>query len=276
MPGNFFILAITTTVFGFTFAVVGCNKSDSPKKSEIAVTNSYLEAVVRDLLGKDISVLTLAEPGMCPGHFDIKPSQVQELRSSKLLIRFDFQKGLEAKLSRLSEGGLKFVQVCVAGGLCEPASYLSSCRQVAESLVEADMLTRKQANDRLAEIRGRIDRRQAWCRQQLDGFIDRPVIASVHQKAFCEWLGLKVVATFRGADVESVQQIDNAISAGQQAEVKLVIANLPEGKKVAEALAARLGARVVVFQNFPKAGNDFPYDDLLVGNVSELLKGIGR
>ncbi len=273
----FFTIVFIVTVFGFAISTVGCKKSDSHEKPEIAATNSYLEAAVRDLLGNDIPVLRLAGPGMCPGHFDIRPSQVQKLRNCRMLLRFDFQKGLESKLSNLSEDGLRFIEICVPGGLCEPPSYLSTCQQIAKILIEAGMLTPQRADERLAEINRRIDKKQKWCRQQLSGFTEIPVISSVHQEAFCRWLGLKVVATFSGADVGSVNQIDRAVCTGEKAGVKLVIANLPEGRKVADSLAKRLGANVVVFRNFPAAnGVDCSFDDLLTSNVSELAKEIGR
>jgi hypothetical protein len=99
-----------------------------------------------------------------------------------------------------------------------------------------------------------------------------PVITSVHQKDFCEWLGLNVVATFRAADTASVAEIDSAISAGKLAGIKLVIANLPEGRRTADALAERLNAHVVVFGNFPAlARGRVSFDDLLMGNVTALL-----
>ena len=47
----------------------------------IAASSSYLASAVRDVMGDDQSVLVLAEPGMCPGHFDLRPSQVRQLRS---------------------------------------------------------------------------------------------------------------------------------------------------------------------------------------------------
>lgn len=264
-------------LFIVAIVVTGCKKSDSRDKPDVAATNSYLGCAVKDILGTKTPVLLLSQPGMCPGHFDIRPSQVQKLRSCRMLFRFDFQKQLESKLSRLSKSGLRFFEICLSGGLCEPRSYLSTCRQVAESLVEAGLLTRQQADERLETIRLRLEKKQAWCHRQLSGYTDIPVISSVHQEAFCRWLGLKVIATFSGADVGSVNQIDRAVCTGEKAGVKLVIANLPEGRKVADALAHRLGAKVVVFKNFPAAnGANCSFDNLLTSNVSELVKGLGR
>ena len=55
--------------------------------------------------------------------------------------------------------------------------------------------------------------------------------------------------------------------------MKLIIANLPEGRRTADALAERLGACVVVFGNFPELNNArVSFDELLQGNVAALLR----
>jgi ABC-type Zn uptake system ZnuABC Zn-binding protein ZnuA len=111
----------------------------------------------------------------------------------------------------------------------------------------------------------------------VDGLKDTPVIVSVHQEAFCKWLGLRPVALFTGDDEAGVGQVDAAVKQGEQAGAKLVIANLPEGRRVADALAERLKAKVVVFGNFPALNNgQSSFDDLLKANVSALLEVAGK
>jgi ABC-type Zn uptake system ZnuABC Zn-binding protein ZnuA len=127
---------------------------------------------------------------------------------------------------------------------------------------------------RLQSITARLDSltRQSTNRVAQAGLAGQPVIASVHQSDFCAWLGLKVVASFRAADTSSVAEIDEAIRAGKFAEVKLIVANLPEGRRTADALAERLKARVAVFGNFPALEHGrVSFDDLLAGNVEALV-----
>jgi len=58
----------------------GCRDNrDEASGVEIAVSNSYLGSVVAELCGDDTDVLCLAPPGMCPGHFDISPLQVEQV-----------------------------------------------------------------------------------------------------------------------------------------------------------------------------------------------------
>jgi zinc transport system substrate-binding protein len=262
------------TICLLALGLLGCRPNRAPAPSQrLAVTNTYLESAARDLLGDAITVIRLAEPGMCPGHFDLRPSQMTDLQSCRLLLRFEFQKAIDGKL-RNGPGAPQIVVVATAGGLGDPATYLAACRQCAEAFVQAGWLTRADADTRLAAIAGRLDalagRLRAEVRQaNLAGV---PVLSSGHQQAFAQWLGLEVVATFRAADSARTREIDDAIAAGQNRVVKLIIANLPEGRRTADALAERLGARVAMFGNFPepRAGRVL-FDDLVSGNVAALV-----
>jgi len=262
--------------------LTACGRSDAPRDSSttrgafrIAVSNSYLEAAVGDLLNSREPLYRLAEPGSCPGHYDIRPSQVSDLRQCRVLLRFDFQKSLDAKLKNLTNGGLHICEIHIPGGLCVPSSYLAACRQIADMLVADQMAGRAELDDRLGEIERRVEAKSAWCLDQMAraGLTGRSVVCSGHQAAFCGWLGLKVAATFRGADTASVQEVEEAIREGESSGVVAVIANLPEGRRMADALGQRLNARVVVFGNFPMMQDEGPaFDALLTSNTAALLE----
>ena len=264
-------------IFTMVAGVAGCRKQLDQPPSPVAATNSLLECAAKDILGESTPVLRLADPGMCPGHFDIRPSQVQQIRSCRVLLRFEFQKSLDVKLSGASDNGLRIAEVRISGGLCEPGSYLSACRQTADALVDVGLMERSAADKRLAEITIRIEQAASRCRQKVQGLKDTPVIVSVHQEAFCKWLGLRPVALFTGADEAGVGQVDVAVKQGEQAGAKLVIANLPEGRRVADALAERLKGKVVEFGNFPALNNgQSTFDDLLNTNTNALLEAAGK
>jgi zinc transport system substrate-binding protein len=253
--------------------VGGCRPAASSNE-QIATATSYLESAALELLGGDQQVIRLAEPGTCPGHFDIRPSQAAALLRCRALLRFDFQSSLDRLLERAGTDSPFIVAVTLKRGLCEPASYLSACRQIADAFVAKGLLARTDAEARLQAVATRLNylTQQTTNRVAQAGLRDLPVISSFRQKDFCEWLGLNVVATFHAADSASVAEINEAITAGELAQVKLVVANLPEGRRTADALAERLNARVAVFGNFPvpKRGR-LAFDDLLAGNVETLL-----
>ncbi|MBN2216780.1 MAG: zinc ABC transporter substrate-binding protein [Pirellulales bacterium] len=244
------------------------------RTSPIAAANSYLAAAVLDLLGENEPLVTMAEPGMCPGHFDFRPSQARQMRACRLLVRFDFQESLDARLSDDPAEAPRVASVTVRGGLCEPATYESACRQLAEAMVQAGRLSPDDAERRLAAIGQRMDQLNAWMIHEVEaaGLSGTPVLASGHQSAFCRRLGLDVAATFSSVDTARPGQIDEAIHAGEKAGAQLIVANLPEGRQLADALADRLGARVVVFGNFPTNSGPRGFESLVRANIAALVE----
>jgi len=271
-------------IFGYLFVcstacvllAAGCgNKTDEERRAEIAVTNSYLGCAVLDLCGEDTEVLCLAPPGMCPGHFDISPAQVKQLCDCKILLLFDFQKQVGETLSRVKERGLKTALVEEPGGLCVPDTYLAVCRRVSDILSS-------EYPDRKARFQQRLDvieRDLKLLEQELSGKIQQAgitsakVLTSRHQTDFANWLGLETVAMFVGSDMETTAGIDRCIKKAQGQNIRFVVANQQEGTALAQALAERLGARAVVFGNFPELrGQTGGYHALLRANVDALIR----
>ncbi|MHC1763912.1 MAG: metal ABC transporter solute-binding protein, Zn/Mn family [Verrucomicrobiia bacterium] len=244
-------------------------------RPKIATTTSYLEAVVQDLLQDTPQIVRLAEPGTCPGHFDIRPSQVRELQNCVVMLRFDFQKALDARCAHAGTRGPAAAEISLRGGMCLPDSYLAACRQTAEHLVSRSLLSRTVAEERLQEIADRLEKLSHHLTNRVSTarLVGVPVLASERQRDFCQWLGLAVQAAFKSADSAGFSEIEEAIDRGKLAQIKLVVANRPEGRRTADALAERLKARVVVFENFPEQRNGpMSFDAMISGNVDALVR----
>jgi ABC-type Zn uptake system ZnuABC Zn-binding protein ZnuA len=255
--------------------LIGCREANNPQgTAEIFVTNSYLECVVRDLCPEGVEVLCLAPPGMCPGHFDISPTQVRQLRNCRVLLLFDFQQSIEEKLSRLRDGGLKTQVVQAPAGLCVPDTYLAMCRQVGQILSGVYPEKAAQFETRLAAVEQRLGTLATDLRAVVasSGAAAAAVLTSHHQAEFAEWLGLRPVATFIGSDLETMAGIDHCLQKASGEDIRFVIANRQEGTGLADALAERLHAKAVVFSNFPQSceGGD-GFDRLVRDNVGLLL-----
>lgn len=249
----------------------GAGSTETPR---IATTNSYLEAAVLDVLGKPEPIMRLAEPGMCPGHFDVRPSQIRELGGCRLLLRFGFQQGLDRKLAPLAKDGLDMIAIETTGGLCVPSTYLDVCRRVTEVLLSAGLLRTQAAEASLDRIENRLNKLEVDLKQRIEQakMTGTPVVASFHQEAFCTWLGLNVVAKLTAADTALVSEINQAIAEGEHAKVGYIIANRPEGRGLADALADRLAACVVMFDNFPgEHEGRVSFERLVTENVDRLI-----
>ncbi|MCX7872475.1 MAG: zinc ABC transporter substrate-binding protein [Verrucomicrobiae bacterium] len=256
--------------FAATLILTSCSKKRE-ENLRIAVSNSYLESAAKEFLGSDEKILRLTEPGMCPGHFDVQPSHILKLSKCQLLLKFDFQKLLDERIFKDSTNKV-IVSIKLNGGLCCPETYLEACKQTAFALEEQGLISPKAREEKLKEIGERLKKLSQKSHEiaGTSGLNGIPIIASAHQAEFCKWLGFDVVGKFSAADVASFQEIEKAIDAGKIKNVKFVIANKPEGRRLADALAERLGAKVIVFDNFPDVNVSLPFDNMLQKNITAL------
>lgn len=254
----------------------GCkNRDRNANPPQIAVTNSYLQCVVKDLSGDRTNILCLTPPGMCPGHFDISPGQVRQLCNCKILLLFDVQKKVEESLSRAKGKGLRTGLVKTPSGLCLPQAYLSVAREVGNILSEQYPQKEAQYRERLDLIEKRLNSLsdELLAKISQSKLESAEVLASHRQEQFCNWLGLQTIATFVGSDVETVSNINQCLKKAKDQDVRFVVANKQEGTAPAKVLAERLGAAMVVFSNFPAMGiGRSNFDRLLRENVQTLLE----
>jgi zinc/manganese transport system substrate-binding protein len=274
-PGLAHLLLLLVAVIG---NLAGCkNKNSESKQPEIAVTNSYLQCIVEDLCEGQTDILCLTPSGMCPGHFDISPAQVNQLCTCRVLLLFDFQKKIEDSLLRLKEKGLQTGLVRSSAGLCVPATYLAACRDVCNILSLEHPVKKAAYNERIKLAEERLENLSNELRRKVNqaGLESAKVLVSNRQAQFCNWLGLETIGTFVGSDMETVANINQCLEKARTDTVRFVIANKQEGTALGEALAERLGAKVVVFSNFPdvdsRPNRCCGFDRLLEENVQALL-----
>jgi len=260
-------------------SLTGCRNKDTKQKNpETAVANSYLYAVVKDLCGDQQQILSLVPPGMCPGHFDISPSQVNRLCNCKTLFIFDFQQNIENAIPRIKKRGLKVCKIVAPPGLCLPDTYLSIAKQAAAALSQESSAKKKHYDLRLEEIEKRLENltEEITEKIQKSGLQNTRVIASQHQAEFVKWLGLNPASTFAGRDTVTPAQINRNLQEAGQNQIKLIIANKQEGTELAQSLAEHLKVRLVVFSNFPAANHlnieSAGFDYLLSQNLNNLLE----
>ena len=257
----------------------GCNKKESSQNPpEIAVANSYLKAVIEDLCGNQQPILSLVPPGMCPGHFDISPSKVNQLCNCKILFAFAFQQNIEKAIPRIKDKGLKMCCIAPPQGLCIPDTYLAIVKQVVVTLSTEKPSQQTYYEQRLVEIENRMKNLSRELLQQIEQskLKNSNVIVSQHQAEFVKWLGLNPVSVFSGRDTMTPAQINHNLREADLSKVNFIIANKQEGTEFAEAFTEHLKTSLIVFSNFPdekKHHTQLPgFDTLLHDNVKNLIE----
>ena len=273
---NFFLLFLCTVCCIFS----GCKNKGYEQQPEITVANSYLHAVVKDLCGDQQEIFSLVPPGMCPGHFDISPSKVNQLCNCEILFVFDFQQNIENAIPRIKDQGLEVCKIKPSPGLCIPETYTTIANQIAEALSKKYPERQKHYFARLAEIEKRLNNLTQKINEKMKRLELQTinVVVSQHQTEFAKWLGLNPVSTFAGRDTVTPAKINRNLKKANQNQIRFIIANKQEGTKLAQSLAKHLKIKLVVFSNFPLSNqqNDMltGFDNLVYDNVNNLLEAM--
>ncbi|HOX37955.1 MAG TPA: metal ABC transporter substrate-binding protein [Candidatus Brocadiia bacterium] len=271
-------LAAVVVVFSFLLSpcILGCSREAAQKQQiAVSVTTSWLECAARDIAGPKVVIRRIMPPGGCPGHFDLSPTDVTMLAGCALLLRFDFQSGLDVKLDRLKSAGLRVEAISAPGGLSAPATYEKACEQTAEALIRSGIVSENGIAANLNSLRTRMAALSNECRKTAEEskFSELRVFCSNHQADFCRWLGMSVAATFDSGAEADISEVKAILDEAEKAPAHLIVANLQQGRRFADALAPRLGVPVAVLSNFPAMDErQKTFDDLVRANVQELLR----
>jgi ABC-type Zn uptake system ZnuABC Zn-binding protein ZnuA len=68
----------------------GC-ATESAAKLKVVTSTSLIAQIVERVGGDKVSVVNIIPPAQCPGHFDVKPGDIQKLADAKLFIIHNWQ-----------------------------------------------------------------------------------------------------------------------------------------------------------------------------------------
>ncbi len=250
----------------------GCKKTDDSNPDclpKICVSNTYLAAATSELTDSHAEVFSLAEPGMCPGHFDISPDKVKAIADSQLVIRFNFQGGLDEQIKRTER---PIVAIAGRKGLVKPETFLAICQEIIPHLSENLDIAPTIYDKQITQLETRLNQTAVEIKEQIkqSNLTGAKVLASHHQADFCQWLGLEVVGTFKAVDIMTPADIETVLKAGRENQTTIIIANAQEGTELAQRIADELNAHLVVFSNFPAGTRPGNFEKLLRNNVKHL------
>ncbi len=270
---SFFLLLLLFIIPGCKQAPLSSNPIP-PNRKHILVTNSTFESALQEFpLPADLKITRLSEPGTCPGHYDILPSQALSIREASLILRFDFQSSLDPKIKTISNHSEEKIRIIPSSpGMCKPETYLRICQEIGKILQQQNLISLNTKEEYLRSIEKRLNTLSEQLHQEIQtkALLECQILVSPHQEEFCRWLGLTPAGTFSSADNFTVKDLANSIKKGNTENISLIIANEPEGRKVADLLGEKLHTPVIVFSNFPQLGVRYPFDEMLKKNIRSL------
>lgn len=260
----------------FIVLPAGCRRAERDGKNTeghvIVASDTLLSGMVMSLLPSGhFDVTAIMPPDQCPGHYDMKLSDIQKVESADLIVSFhdlpfmERERNDPSKSILLDRHGRNWMA---------PDSYISGLEILAGMLAKRFPEAAVQIADRCGKAVQEVADKAAALRDQIhgSGIADKPVIASSLQREPLEWMGLRVVGDYGRPESISVKEVVRLSKMGKQERVVMVVDNLQSGPDAGLGIAEALDVPHVVLSNFP---SDNGYLSTLSRNVAAILAAAG-
>lgn len=263
------MVALICLPAGYSVAAEGGTKT----LRTIVASDTILSGMAASLLPPHrYSVEAILPPGQCPGHYDVKLSDIEKMKKADLVVSF---KGM-IHMNRAGSGGGAQLLVDTEGrNWMSPDSYAYGLAFLADRLSERYPEDRAWIMDRKKETAGRVRSEADRLREKIRraGISGKAVIASSMQKEVLQWMGFDVVAEYGRPEAMSAREVVHIAKTGRDRRAVLVVDNLQSGPDAGKGIAETLRVPRVVLTNFP---SEKGYLATLRENVDVVLGATGR
>ncbi len=260
-------------IFGFlicflvSFSSINISVTMSQESKPIVVTTtSVLASIVRDLAGDYVDVQYIVSPSMCPGHYDVKPSDIELIREASLILAhgMEWRGWLRELINSANQTGDLHVPIYNVTGSWNTPPALSSMYSRVASIIDKELGI--DTGDKLDKCLAAINKTDEELSEiaKENNFNGTPVVVMAWQSAFVSYLGFKIVATYGPPEFLSPSDIVNIEENATEFGAVLVIDNLHSGVSVGEKIANDVGVVHVVLINFPEVVPG-------INNVTEMM-----
>jgi len=262
LPYIFFALLLSSIVTPYSIS----SYTPLQEKPLVVTTTSVLASIVKDLAKDLVEVRYLVSPSMCPGHYDVKPGDIETIRSADLILAhgMEWSRWLRELINSANQtGDLKIPVYNITGAWNSPPllkQRYTTIAQVLENTLGLDL------SDRLNTCLESIDQtaQKLMDIANEEGFNDTPVVVMQWLVDYIEFLGFDIVAKYGPPEFLSTSDIIEIEQNATEYKAKLIIDNLHSGVDVGAKIAEDVGAVHVVLINFPEA---IPG----IGNVTQMM-----
>lgn len=248
------------------------------EKHKIVAGTALIADIVGDLLPEKVDILTLIPASSCPGHHDIRVSDMVIFTEADMVILHMWQRdhpGISEAVQAAGLPGERVRAVKNRGSFLVPEHQIAASKDVAVFLSGLSGVNRDALEKRLQERIRRITVLAAESRMALEAYKGTPALSAAMQTEFVRWTGLKVVGEYSRAEDLSPGRVISLVDSGKKAGVLIVVDNLQSGAEAGVALARDLQAAHVAFSNFPMFSPEAPsYERLLAFNVKLLREAL--
>jgi len=251
--------------------------------ADIMAGSSFITNIIQDVADGKLEPRTLIPPGVCPGHYDVKPGDIVALANSKAFFIHNYQQNYEnvtGLIEAAENPDLIITVINITDNWMTPPVQAEAVDKIAQALGEIDQGNAAYYQDKAAERAQAILAKGEEVRSRLlgAGVEEVKVICADMQQGFVKWAGFDVVDTFGRPEDLSPVQMEELIVKAKDAGVALVIDNLQSGATATgETMAQDIGAIQVTISNFPGGlENTETWEKAIDKNVDLLLEALNE
>lgn len=246
----------------------------------LAAGSTLVADIVNDLGRGFMTAIPVVSPSACPGHGDLRASDLANLGRARAILVHDWQTHFEAVMGPIRNDpalAAKVVAVTAAGNWMVPARQKAATMELAGILGGLDPAHAAMIDARARARVARIERVEAQLAARAGPLAGVPVMADIQQTAFLAWLGCNVAATYGRFEETGPKRLAEAVAEARNAGVRLVVDNLQSSGGSGKVFAEDLGAGYAVLSNFPGAFDDAPtWADTVAANLDRVLAALPR
>lgn len=264
--------------------LAGCtDKEATGDELKVVASTSLITQIVERIGGDKVSVVNIIPPGQCPGHFDVKPGDIQQLADADLFLLHGWQgeQFSEELIATAGNEHLVVTQVNVTVGenanWMAPPVQAAAVDKIVEALSQVDPDNASAYESAAADYEVIITAKETEVRDKLAAINPSGinVLCSDQQAGFVGWAGFNIVGVFGRPETMTVQVVKDIVDLGRSENVVIVIDNMQSGQDAGAGVAEDLGCARVILSNFPGGyDNTSTWEDTIDYNVELLMSAV--
>ncbi len=275
-----FLAVFLVTSLAVGVLLGGC-ASENSSKVKVVTSTSLIAQIVERVGGDKVSVVNIIPPAQCPGHFDVKPGDIQKLADAKLFLIHNWQgeKFSGDLIASANNKDLTTIPVEMAGNWMTPPVQRDAADKIAAAIAQVDPANSAAYQEAAAAYKTAVTAKESEVKAKLGqaNLAAVNVLCDEQQTGFVKWTGLNVIATYGRPETFTPQVVKDLVDKGRAGKVTLVIDNMQTGGESGKSLAEQLGAKHIVLSNFPEGYKDTEtWEKALDKNIQLILDAVSK
>jgi zinc transport system substrate-binding protein len=236
----------------------GCSEEET-SELKVVTSTSLIAQIVERIGGDKVDVVNIIPPAQCPGHFDVKPGDIQKLSDADLFLLHGWQgeKFSEELIASANNPGLTVVQINVKVGdndnWMTPEVQKAAVGKITDALCQMDETNSSVYQEAAGKYEKIITNVESEMKDKLAELnpASISVMCAEMQVGFVNWAGFNVIAAYGRPDSLTPQVVKDLVDKGKAGNVTLIIDNMQSGQDAGAGIAEELDCARVILSNFP-------------------------